>query len=84
MQLSLKQKHLTDFVETGTIRTEIPGVAIYVNGKQGSDLFEGIFISDTRDKRVTRVFSAKEGRINSNGSELALSLRDGSYNKIED
>jgi lipopolysaccharide export system permease protein len=84
MQLSLKQKHLTDFVETGTIRTEIPGVAIYVNGKQGSDLFKGIFISDTRDKRVTRIFSAKEGRINSNGSELALSLRDGSYNQIED
>ncbi len=83
MQFSLKQKHLTDFVETGTIRTEIPGIAIYVNGKQGSDMFEGVFISDTRDKSITRVFSAKEGKINSNGSELSLSLKNGSYNQVE-
>lgn len=83
MQLSLKQKHLTEFVETGTIRTEIPGVAIYVNDKKGADMFEGIFISDTRDKMITRVFAAKEGRIISDGSELGLHLKSGSYNQIE-
>ena len=83
LQCELKQKHLTKFVENGIINTGIQGLAIYVDKTKGHDVFDGIFISDTRVKDITRVFFSKEGSIKLHGSEIAVVLHDGSYHQIE-
>ncbi len=83
LQWDLKQKHLTKFFETGIINTRIPDLAIYVDKTRGIDVFDGIFIVDTRDKEVTRVFFAAEGSIKLYGSEIVVVLRNGSYHQID-
>ena len=83
LQWDLKQKHLTKFFETGIINTRIPDLAIYVDKIRSNDIFNGIFIVDTRHKEVIRVFFATEGSIKLYGSEIVVILRNGSYHQID-
>ena len=81
-QIHLKQEQISNMIEAKTIKTNIPGLEIYIDSKYGN-LLKHIFISDTRNKQVSRVFTAKEGEIKITSSSIELYLYQGTYQQID-
>lgn len=83
IQLELQQKHFADFIETGLLRSYASGLTMYID-KQENGMFKDIFIHDTRQKNLTRTFTAKLGQVNINNEGVNLRLYNGCYQQVAD
>lgn len=82
IQVMLQQKHISSLIEANVIQTYAPGLTIYVHKKSTDELFEGVLISDSRDKNILKTFSASKGKVFMTPENIGFELYDGIYQEI--
>lgn len=78
-QFDIRQQNISDMIETGVIKSYVPGLTIYIDSRDKNGTLKGIFISDMRMNGDEQTFSAQSGLLVVSQDKINLQLQNGTY-----